>query len=85
MDTPLMRMLKYCFNKGRVGLVKLAQLYNLLCHWMRVVRQKLFCKGGSARLLCPMILKPKGIKRLCHRCSHPRLDGDASLFLYFFK
>ena len=85
MDTTVMRMLKNGFNKCRVGLVKLAQAYNLLRHRVGMVRKKCFCKGWRIRLFCPVVVQPKGVERLCYRCSGPRLHGDASLFLYFFK
>ena len=83
MDTTVMRMLKYSLNKSRVGFVKLTKAQNLLRKWVVMVRKKLFCKGRSIRLFCPIVRQPNGIERLCYRCSDPRFDIDLGKILYF--
>ena len=85
MDTTIMRMLKNSFDKCCVGFVKLTKAYNLLCDRVRMVRKKSLCKGGRIRTFCPVLRKTETVKHLCYRCSGPRLNGNASDFLYFFK
>ena len=50
-----------------------------------VIRKKLFCKGRSVRLFCPLVGQPDSVERLCYRCGDPRLNIDLGKILYFGK